>query len=65
MEINNVNAQQPTLPTNVQDQTVSTQASSLAQESEQLNEAAVNASASLFFSLLQNILGEAQNNAGS
>lgn len=38
---------------------------SLQQGSEQLTEAATTATASVFFSLLQNILSEAQNNSGS
>lgn len=67
MEINSVGTQQPTLPTNVQEQTVATQAdaSGLASEADQLSEAAETAFASLFFSMLQNILGEAQKNSGS
>lgn len=66
MEINNIGAQQPTLPTNVQDQAVSDAAvGGLEQEANQLNSSAETAFASLFFSLLQNILSEAQNNSGS
>jgi len=66
MEINSIGTQQPTLPTNVQDQTVSNAAvDGLSQETAQLSEAAETAFASVFFSLLQNILSEAQNNSGS
>lgn len=65
MEINNIGAQQPTLPTNVQDQAVSAGTSNIAEQSQQIDSAAENAFASVFFSLLQNILSEAQNNSGS
>jgi len=65
MEINNIGAQQPTLPTNLQDQAVSTGTNNIAQETAQFNSAAENAFAAVFFSLLQNILSEAQNNSGS
>lgn len=66
MEINSIGTQQPTLPTNVQDQTVTDATTGgLAQEATQLNEAAETAFASVFFSLLQNILSEAQNNSSA
>ncbi len=60
MEINNVGSQ---APTNLQDQAIGTEGGE--QSVKQLAEAAETASASLFFSLLQNILGEAQSNSGS
>ncbi len=67
MEINNVGAQQPTLPTNVQEQAPATSGATLGlnQEAQQLNSSAETAFASVFFSLLQNILSEAQSNSGS
>lgn len=66
MEINSIGTQQPTLPTNVQDQ-MPTEAvgSSLSEQASEISEEAENAFGSLFFSLLQNILSEAQSNSGS
>ena len=60
MEINNVGNQTPSLPGNVQNATpgASEQASQMSQQAE-------TALGSAFFSMLQNILGEAQSNSGS
>jgi len=54
------------LPTNVQDQMPTEAAgSSLSEQANEISEEAENAFGSLFFSLLQNILSEAQSNSGS
>ena len=65
MEINNLGSQAPALPSNVQDQAVNSTNTQLGQEVQQLETAAETAFASVFFSLLQNILSEAQNNSSA
>ena len=65
MEINSLGSQAPILPNTVQDQVTNSTNTQLGQETQQLNEAAETAFASVFFSLLQNILSEAQNNSSA
>ena len=65
MEINGVGTQAPVIPTNLQDTTVGIENNSLVQDAAQLTEGAETAFAAVFFSLLQNVLSEAQNNSSS
>jgi len=65
MEVNTIGTQPPTLPTNPADQVSVQNGTDLSEGVNQLDEAATTAFASVFFSLLQNILSEAQNNSGS
>lgn len=70
MEVNNVGAQIPSLPITltsdaVAGDNIAGDGVDLADQADQLNAGAEAAFASVFFSLLRDILGEAQNNSGA
>lgn len=70
MEFNNVGTQIPTLPITLTSDTVAGDniagdGVDLADQVDQLNAGAEAAFASVFFSLLQNVLSEAQNNSSA
>lgn len=65
MEINNVGAQIPTLPITTPSDVATTGLSNVADQADQLSSGAETAFAAVFFSLLQNVLSEAQNNSSS
>lgn len=65
MEITSAGPHPPQLPDNPQTQVTGSGGNTLANDTEKLNTAAETAFASVFFSLLRNILSEAQNNSGS
>jgi len=65
MEVNSIGSQPPTLPTNPAENAAVENGTNLGEGVSQLDEAATTAFASVFFSMLQNILSEAQNNSNS
>lgn len=65
MEFNNVGSQIPSLPITLTGDSIASDGVDLADQADQLSSGAESAFAAVFFSLLQNVLSEAQNNSSA